>query len=261
MAPLGRALRPCATRRRSGKPETDPLPSDSNVTYVGPILWQKKGAEVPEWIIHRDRTRPLIWVYSGNPRYGSGGGTLDSFVVLKASIAALRGLDVQVVLTTGHHELPRELLPLPVNCRHEAYLPGLAMADHAELLIHHGGYGSRQTGLFAGKPAVIMPTFSERESNARRVAALGAAIVVPVEIIGGRKHVNPDILRQAVNCVLGNSQYLESARRQGVQLRRYGGAQAAGRLIGEFAARRHGYATVRASASDSRENSCALSDR
>jgi hypothetical protein len=78
-------------------------------------------------------------------------------------------------LTTGHDELPRELLPLPVNCRHEAYLPGLAMADHADLLIHHGGYGSCQTGLFAGKPAVIMPTFSERESNARRVAALGAA--------------------------------------------------------------------------------------
>jgi hypothetical protein len=80
-----------------GTPETDPLPADSNVTYIGPILWQKQGAEVPEWITHRDRTRPLIWVYSGNPRHGSGGGTLDSFVVLEASIVALRGLDVQVV--------------------------------------------------------------------------------------------------------------------------------------------------------------------
>ena len=95
----------------------------------------------------------------------------------EASIAALRDEDVQVVLTTGHHALPQEMLPLPANFRHEAYLPGLAMAEQADLLIHHGGYGSCQTGLFMGKPAVIIPTFSERESNARRVAGVGAGLI------------------------------------------------------------------------------------
>ncbi len=56
-----------------GTPETDPLPSGSSVTYIGPILWQKQGAELPDWIRGRNRERPLIWVYSGNPRYASGG--------------------------------------------------------------------------------------------------------------------------------------------------------------------------------------------
>jgi len=48
------------------------------------------------------------------------------------------------------------------------------MAERSDLLIHHGGYGSCQTGLVTGTPAVIIPTYAERESNARRIAALGA---------------------------------------------------------------------------------------
>ena len=42
-------------------------------------------------------------------------------------------------------------------------------------MIHHGVYGSRQTGMFVGTTAVIIPTFSERESNAGRIVAQGAA--------------------------------------------------------------------------------------
>src|SRR5262249_50868098 len=164
-----------------GTPETDPLPEHTDVTYIGPILWQKPGTTLPQWIDDLSRDKPLIWVYSGNPRYGSGGDAFDSMVVLQACIAALASEDVQVVVTTGHHRLPQELLPLPANFRHEAYVPGLAMAGRSDLLIHHGGYGSCQTGLSTGKPAVIIPTYSERESNARRIAALGAGAIISVE--------------------------------------------------------------------------------
>src|SRR5215510_1678795 len=164
-----------------GTPEIDPLPEQSDVTYIGPILWQKPGTTLPEWIDDLSRDKPLIWVYSGNPRYASGGDAFDSLVVLQACIAALASEEVHVVLTTGHHALPQELLPLPANFHHEPYLPGLAMAERSDLLIHHGGYGSCQTGLYAGKPAVIIPTYSERESNARRVVATGAGALVRVE--------------------------------------------------------------------------------
>lgn len=217
-----------------GTPETDPLPSRSNVTYIGPILWQKQGAELPDWIRGRNRQRPLIWVYSGNPRYASGGEALDSAVVLQATIAALGGEDMQVVLTTGHHALPKGMLPLPANFRHEPYLPGLAMAEQSDLLIHHGGYGSCQTGLFMGKPAVIIPTFSERESNARRVASLGAGLIVPVEIVSGKKHVSPKATREAVRQVLTCPCFTENAKRVSERLRQYGGAPAAARLIERF---------------------------
>ncbi len=90
-----------------GMPETDPLPATADVNYVGPILWQKPGATLPDWIANLGRDKPLIWVYSGNPRYSSKSETLDSMVVVHACIAALANEDVHVVLNTGHHPLPK----------------------------------------------------------------------------------------------------------------------------------------------------------
>jgi UDP:flavonoid glycosyltransferase YjiC (YdhE family) len=217
-----------------GTPETDPLPEGTAVTYIGPILWQRPGARLPGWIDDLDRDKPLVWVYSGNPRYSVAGDALDSAVVIRASITALADEDVQVVLTTGHHPLPKRVFPLPANVRHEPYVPGLAMAERSDVLIHHGGYGSCQTGLYAGKPAVIMTTFSERESNARRIAALGAGAIVSVEQVGRKKRVDAEALRATVRRVLSDPSFTDNARRAGEMLRAYGGAAHAGRLIEQF---------------------------
>ncbi len=217
-----------------GMPESDPLPKDTDVTYIGPLLWQQQGAKLPDWINELSRDRPLIWVYSGNPHYSSNSETLDSIVVLHACIAALANENVHVVMTTGHHPLPKEVLPLPANFHHEPYVPGLAMAERSDLLIHHGGYGSCQTGLYMGKPAVIIPTYSERESNARRIAALGAGAFVPVEIASGKKRVHVDELRATVKRVLADPSYAENARRTGERMRSYGGVSQAAHLIEQF---------------------------
>src|SRR5260370_17992237 len=123
-------------------------------------------------------------------------------VVVRACIAALANEDMHVVLTTGHHPLPKEVLPLPANFRHEPYVPGLAMAERSDVLIHHGGYGSCQTGLCMGKPAVIIPTYTERESNARRIAALGAGGMVLVEHDRGEKRVFVGTFRAPVTAGL-----------------------------------------------------------
>jgi len=218
-----------------GSPETDPLPENSDVTYIGPILWQNSKEKLPDWIAKLRGDKPLIWIYSGNPRYSSSNNTLDSLVVIQACAAALAGEDIQVILTTGHHDIPEEVLPLPANFRHEPYLPGLAMAERSDLLIHHGGYGSCQTGLYTGKPAVILPTYSERESNARRIAALGAGVVVPVKNISGQKYVNVEELQVTVRRVLADPSFAENASQMSEKLRAYGGASQAAQAIEEFA--------------------------
>ncbi len=123
---------------------------------------------------------------------------------------------------------------MPANFRHAAYVPGLVMAERSDVLIHHGGYGSCQTGLYAGKPAVIIPTYSERESNARRIAALGAGAIVPVERVAGKKHVRAADVRAAVTRVLTDPSFEASARRMGERLRTYGGAEHAAHLIERF---------------------------
>jgi len=220
-----------------GTPETDPLPETADVTYIGPILWQKPEAKLPDWINDLSVEKPVIWVYSGNPRYIPGVSTpVDSAVVLHACIAALADQDVQVVLTTGHHPLPKRALPLPANFRYESYVPGLDMAKRSDLLIHHGGYGSCQTGLYTGTPAVIIPTYSERESNARRVAALGAGdLIVPTEDASGRKkQVRVEEVRAKVRHVLSDPSFTVSARQVSEKMQAYGGPSEAARLIEDF---------------------------
>lgn len=217
-----------------GTPETDPLPQTANVTYIGAVLWQRDKAQLPDWVAQLSNEKPVVWVYSGNPRYSGTNDIFDSMVVLQACIAALANEDLQVVLTTGHQPLPKEVLPLPANFHHESYVPGLAMAERSDLLIHHGGYGSCQTGLYAGKPAVIMPTFSERESNARRIAALGAGAIVTVDMMPRDKRVNVDELRATVKRVLADPSFRNNARQIGDRLRTYGGASQAADLIEQF---------------------------
>jgi len=218
-----------------GTPETDPLPPGAEGRYIGPILWEDKEASLPAWFEGLDAETPIVWVYSGNPRYSKKSTVVDSEVILEACVEALGDEDVQVILTTGHHSIPEHYLPLPDNFRFERYLPGLSLAKRCDLMIHHGGYGSCQTGLFSGTPAVIIPTFSERESNARRIASLGAGeFVLPLETADGRKRVEISSLKRTVRDVLKTPGYRERARRYGEVLRSYGGVEEAVDLIDDL---------------------------
>jgi MGT family glycosyltransferase len=220
-----------------GMPETDPLPNTADVTYIGPILWQKTDEKLPDWVAALSDERPVVWVYPGNPSYVSGSKSpFDSIIVLQACIEALKDMPIQVVLSTGHHSLPKSAHNLPPNFRHASFVPGLVMAERSDLLIHHGGYGSCQTGLFTGTPAVIIPTFSERESNARRIASVGAGdFVLPTTDSSGRKkQVQATEVRSKVKHVLSNSAFKENAKRISEKIRHYGGAPDAARLIENF---------------------------
>ncbi len=223
-----------------GMPETDPLPEDADVTYIGPILWQKENAELPAWWGDLSRQQPVIWLYCGNPSYGPIASWADSGLVLDVCIEALATEDIQVVLTTGHHRLPGKQSSLPQNFRWVPFVPGLAMAERSDLLIHHGGYGSCQTGLFTGTPALILPTYSERESNARRVAALGAGdfIAPDRDRRGSNRTFLVHDIRAKVQRILSESSFTDNAKRISSQMRAYGGAPYAADRIEEFI-RRH----------------------
>ncbi len=219
-----------------GTPETDPLPASANVQYVGPILWQLEKVLLPEWIDALSRHKPLIWVYSGNPRYGNAPTPIDSIVVIRAAIEALGDMPVHVVLTTGYQGVPDEVGALPPNFTHAAYLPGLAMAERCDLMVHHGGHGSVMTGLQAGTPAVIVPTITERESNARRLVATGAGeIVMPVTRADGEKTIDAVEFGAAVNRVLRDEAYRHSAKRVSESMRQYAGAKCAADQVEQFA--------------------------
>lgn len=116
------------------------------------------------------------------------------------------------------------------------YVPGLIMARRSSLMIHHGGYGSCQTGLYTGTPAVIIPTYSERESNARRVHAVGAGefLVPSTDASGRKKYISPNLLNALVKKVLSTASYSDNAKRISGVLQVFGGASCAVQLIEEF---------------------------
>jgi UDP:flavonoid glycosyltransferase YjiC (YdhE family) len=109
------------------------------------------------------------------------------------------------------------------------------MARRSNCLIHHGGYGSCQTGLQTGTPAVIIPTMSERESNARRIAAVGAgAFELPKHHKFATKTVNVEEVRTKIKNVLSDPSYRTNAERISHVLESYGGAEEASRLINKL---------------------------
>jgi UDP:flavonoid glycosyltransferase YjiC (YdhE family) len=139
---------------------------------------------------------------------------------------------VQVALTTGHQPLPEEFASLPPNVHFASYVPGFAIAEKGDLLIHHGGHGSYLTGLSAGTPAIIIPTYSKRESNARRLSNLGAGeYVLPTTDDAGENHITMDEFRAKVWRVLDDRSYERNARRVARNMRKYGGAIQAADLI------------------------------
>jgi UDP:flavonoid glycosyltransferase YjiC (YdhE family) len=176
------------------------------------MLHQDSEAELPEWLDDFVGERPLIWVYCGNPRYGSYAQWADSIVILKAVFEGLADHEARVLLTTGFQKWPSTRPPLPENFRQTVFLPGVPLAKRSALMIHHGGHNSCLTGAFTGTPALIVPTFTERESNARRVADLGVAqILMPQEDGWGEKYLCPTELRETVDSMLSDSAWTRRA--------------------------------------------------
>lgn len=227
-----------------GSPATDPVP-DPALPHVGALTWGDPAAALPS-VIPPPGRRPLIFLYGGKPRYNPQ-VTLwcDSAIVLDACIQALAGLDADVVVGAGNQQLPR---PLPANFTPLDYAPGQALARRADVMIHHGGHGSTLTALAAGTPALIIPTYSERESNARRAAALGAALyLVPEtqdrdaqhepklalrrEMGGADRQLEPKLVADAITTLLEDPRYSNSAQAAAQQLATLPGPAGAANII------------------------------
>lgn len=211
----------------TGMPETDPLPGDHH--YIGPLLWQDARMPKPAWLQDMPDDKPLIWLYTSNPSYSGRSKIFDSDKMLQPCFDALANEDYYVVVTTGHHPLPKSI-SVPSNFMRLPYVPGLFMAERSDLLIHHGGYGSCQTSLYSGTPSLIFPTFSERESNARRMKALGAAeFVLPAEY-------DAEVIRNKVKQVIHSPSYSMAAATHGRNLKSFGGITKVVEMIEQFTA-------------------------
>jgi zeaxanthin glucosyltransferase len=158
-----------------------------------------------------DRPRtPFPWDrLNGKPLiYASFGTTQNGNRHLYDAVAKVTAnLDVQVVLSLGGSEtieLPDEL---PENLLVVPFAPQLEILERAVLMITHAGMNSTLESLAAGVPMVAVPIAHDQHGVAARIEWTGTGVRVPAI------ECNPARLRSAVEAVLGNASFRETAQR------------------------------------------------
>lgn len=196
-------------------PEFDPVNDD--VHYIGPLRWEssgRKGGFNMDGL--RTKSGPLIFVYTGN-LFDSAGPS--GFTILQNVIKAFGNTEYNVIVSTGLNQSLEGIGNVPSNIKITEWAPAAQLIQNCDLAIHHGGHGSCMLNIIHGVPAVIIPTFSEREFNARQYQKLGAGKFILLEELSAKR------LFDDVSCILNTGKYRAKAQEwaETLKSRAYGG--------------------------------------
>lgn len=133
----------------------DNLPA--SFRYVGPLIWEGVNETVPDYLLDRDRSKPLIYATTGNTGQ-------EEFIDL---VVDAFGHDnaYDVVLTTGAFIDPGRV-PKCTNIHVERFIPGSKVMEQCQAVIHCGGNGTTYQALAQGVPAVVVPFNNDQRINA-----------------------------------------------------------------------------------------------
>jgi UDP:flavonoid glycosyltransferase YjiC (YdhE family) len=153
--------------------------------------------------------RPLVYV-----TFGTAAATMPTAApIYGVALEAVAELQARVLLTTGPAADLREFAAPGPHVHITPWVPQAAVLPHAQLVVCHGGSGTTLGALAAGVPLVLTPLFADQPLNARRVAAVGAGVVVEPRSDGAmRSAIDPADLHDAIAAVLADGAYAEAAR-------------------------------------------------
>lgn len=124
------------------------------------------------------------------------------------ALAAAAGQGMRALLvTSGLSASARLPSPLPDWAMRVDYAPFEAVLPHAAVMVHAGGIGTIFQAMRAGVPQIIVPQAHDQADNARRLAGLGAASVIPVRRFGQAA------LARALRAALADEAMRENAAR------------------------------------------------
>jgi MGT family glycosyltransferase len=199
-------------------PELDPV-DDPGARFLGPLSWTSSGDVAQGSSASRGApsSRPMILVYTGKLHDSAGD---SGILILERAVEALKDTEFDVVVTIGlGQDLDLQAYARP-NVRLYDWVPLNRLLRRACLLIHHGGHGSSMAAIVAGVRSLVIPTFQEREFNARQLRALGLGhFVSPDDLTASR-------LAREVRACMDDPAIPGQLRRWRAELerRRYGGA-------------------------------------
>ena len=186
-----------------------------NVRHVGTPF---DDTHSPPWSLPwpADDKRPLVLVSLSTLAQGQA-------AVMQRVIEALALLPVRGLVTLGPALDPAQF-KAPSNVRLEAFVPHSAVLPHAKATVTQCGLGTLMKALAHGVPVVCIPLVGDQPENAARVVAHGAGIRLERGAISEQ-------IRSAIQRVLTQPRFGESARRLAEILAKEDGAQKAGEEI------------------------------
>jgi len=186
-----------------------------NVRYVG-TPFDDAGAAPWSLPWPPEDARPLVLVSLSTLEQGQA-------AVLQRVIQSLAPLAVRGLVTVGPALDPAQF-EAPSNVRLEAFVPHSAVLPHAKAMVTQCGLGTLMKALAHGVPLVCIPLVGDQPDNAARVVAQGAGIRL-------ERDSTPEQIRAAIERVLRQPGFGESARRMAGILAMENGAQTAAEEI------------------------------
>ncbi len=144
--------------------------------------------------------------------------------VYRTALAALDGLAVRGLLTVGRTFEASSLGPTAAHVRVEAWVEQADVFGQADLVVCHGGSGTAFGAVAAGVPVLVVPVFADQFENGRRIAGVGAGLVVEASEEGpdGSRavitHDDAPRIAQAVETMLRDASYRSRARRLAAEM-------------------------------------------
>lgn len=203
-------------------PEFCPLPQlPASYHYVGPLVWEGAGETTPVYLETRDRSRPLLYATIGNTGQES---------LLQRVVEAYRDdKTFDVVATTGQYVDPSRI-PSAKNIHVERFIPGSLVLQQCVAAIHCGGNGTTYQVIANGVPAVVVPFNNDQTINAWLIKR--RRLGIPLQAAS----ITRDSIRSAVEAIISDEAFLESARHFQGLLGGWNGAELAANRISSLLA-------------------------
>ncbi|MEO0409876.1 MAG: nucleotide disphospho-sugar-binding domain-containing protein, partial [Cyanobacteria bacterium P01_A01_bin.135] len=190
----------------------------AQVHFIGPPISAASGPFTPpDWWGDLQTDQPVVHVTQGtvatNPQD-----------LLRPAIEALADEPLLVVATTGDEPVAN-LGPLPGNVRAAEFIPYQHLLPKVDVMVTNGGYGGVQQSLAQGIPLVAAGASEDKPEICARIAWCGAGI----DLKTGSPQ--PPQIRDAVNKILTDGQYRQSAQRLQAEIQAYQPSQQAVALL------------------------------
>ena len=136
--------------------------------------------------------RPLVYVSLGTV-------INDHPDFYRHCIEAVRGQQIELLISCGRAFDPAQLGALPENVTVREYVDQMDVLSRSSLFITHCGMNSATEGLYMGVPELLFPLTGEQGAVARRVSELGAG-----RLLEKKTAAAPERLRAAILAALGD---------------------------------------------------------